>query len=132
MAKLMGKDWKKSKAVRHCVQAWERLHIAQAWACPQPWRKMKHLIYNFPLEKSASGFLPCSTLTLFEVPCHNQKPCSQELDRYNSFQHLSMQLLNPNLTSGINTHWHLGQIHITYYFIKNRTDFCVKRALVKR
>lgn len=53
--------------------------------------------------------------TLFEVPCHNQKLCSQELDRYDSFQHLSMQLLNPNLTSGINTHWHLGQIHILFY-----------------
>lgn len=128
MAKLVGKAWEKSKAIRH----WERLHTAQAQACPQPWGKIKYLVYNFPLEKGAPGFLPCSTLTVSEVPCHNQKPCSQELDRYDSLQHLSMQLLNPNLTPGINTHWHLGKIHITYYFIKNRTNFSVKRALVKR
>lgn len=94
--------------------------------------KLKYIIYHFLLEKGAPGFLPCSTLTLFEVPCHNQRPCSHEPDRYDSFQHLSMQLLNPHLTSGINMHWYLGQIHITHYFIKNRTDFCVKRALVKR
>lgn len=118
--------------MRCCVQAWERFHIAQEYTCPQPQRKIKYIIYHFPLEKGAPGFLPCSTLTLFEVSYHNQRPCSQELDRYDSFQHLSMQLLNPNLTSGINTHWHPGQIHITHYFIKNRTDFCVKRTLVKR
>lgn len=116
--------------MRCCVQAWERFHIAQAHV--RPGRKIKSIIYHSPLEKGAPGFLPCSALTLFEVPCHNQRPCSQELDKYSSFQHLSMQLLNPNLTSGINTHWHLRQTHITHYFIKIRTDFCVKRAPVKR
>jgi len=79
----------------------------------------------------APGFLPCSTLTLFEVPCHDQSPSSQNLDRCDSFQHLSAQLLNPYLTSGINIHWHLGQTYITHYFTRNRTKFCVKELLCK-
>lgn len=64
MAKLIGKDWREEQGNEG---TWERFHIAQAYARPQPWRKSKYIIYHFLLEMGAQGFLPCSTLTLFEV-----------------------------------------------------------------
>lgn len=140
MAKLMHKDLKEkdsSKAMRCCVQAWEKLHIAQAHAHPQPWRKINYIIYNFPLEEGAWIYTAgprisplLHTHTLWSAMPQSESLQSR-LDRCDSFQHLSTQLLNPYLTSGINMHWHLGQTYITHYFIKNRTKFCVKELLCK-
>ena len=56
MAKPIWKDLKEkdsSKAMRCCVQAWERLNIAQACAHPQTWRKIHYVTSHFPLEDGA-------------------------------------------------------------------------------
>lgn len=139
MAKLMRKDLKEkdsSRAMRGWLQAWERLHSIQAHAHLQPRRKINYCLLTpsrkeyLDLYHRPQDFSPAPYSQ--SLQCHASiSPSSSKLDRCDSFQHLTTQFLKPYLTSGTNMHWHLGQIHLPYYFFKIIENPLLKSSLIK-
>lgn len=99
--------------------------------------KENYVVYQHSLEEITWIFTTSPrispllhTHTLWSAMPPSVPPVS-ELDRCETFQHLTTQFLNLYLTSAINMHWDLGQIYLLHYFLKVVQNSALKSSHVK-